>query len=117
MSQGEIQRVETLSIPQPHITHLTVEHVVVPSRYSYAEVIGALEARVGVYGNWEVIPHQLAAMNACWEQVAEITQPLIGTSGFTADHSVCARQSYDRSPYDRTGARGRLVRSAEAAGL
>ncbi|GLV53927.1 hypothetical protein KDH_07780 [Dictyobacter sp. S3.2.2.5] len=67
----------------PYITHITIEHVVIPSRYSYDDVLGALEARVGVYGNWEVIPQQLATMKATWEQVAEITQPLIGSSGFT----------------------------------
>jgi len=82
MSKGEKEQVEILSAP--HITHITIEHVVVPSKHTYADVIGALEARIGVYGNWEVIPHQLAAMNASWEQVAQITQPLIGTSGFTA---------------------------------
>jgi uncharacterized protein (DUF302 family) len=81
MSHGEKEQVETLSTPQ--ITHFTIEHVVVPSKHSYADVIRALEARVGVYGNWEVIPQQLAAMNASWEQVAQITEPLIGTSGFT----------------------------------
>jgi uncharacterized protein (DUF302 family) len=73
-----------LTLEEPRITHVTVEHVVVPSNLPYADVIVALEARVGVYGNWEVIPHQLAAMKASWEQVAEITLPLIGTSGFTS---------------------------------
>src|ERR1051325_4290541 len=82
MSQGQIEKVETLNPPQ--ITQIAVEHVVVPSTRSYADVIAALEARIGVYGNWEVIPRQLEAMNASWEQVAEITGPLIGTSGFTA---------------------------------
>lgn len=82
MSQSKEEQANIVSLPQ--ITHFTVEHVVVPSKRSYAEVIGALEARVGVYGNWEVIPLQLAAMNASWEQVMEITHPLIGTSGFTA---------------------------------
>jgi uncharacterized protein (DUF302 family) len=77
-----MSHVETVNVPQ--VTHVTIEHVVMPSKHSYAEVIGALEARIGVYGNWEVIPHQLAAMNASWEQVAEITGPLIGSSGFTA---------------------------------
>jgi len=70
-------------VSAPQITQVTVEHVVVPSQRSYTEVIVALEARVGVYGNWEVIPLQLAAMKATWEQVEQITQPLIGTSGFT----------------------------------
>ncbi|NJO81471.1 MAG: DUF302 domain-containing protein [Blastochloris sp.] len=68
---------------QVHQTQFTTEHVVVSSRRSYEEVIGGLEQRVGVYGNWEVIPHQLAAMHASWEQVAQITEPLIGSSGFT----------------------------------
>jgi uncharacterized protein (DUF302 family) len=81
MSQDEKQQVETVSTP--HITHFTTEHVVVPSKHSYAHVIAALEAQVGVYGNWEVIPYQLAAMNASWEQVTQTTQALIGTSGFT----------------------------------
>lgn len=75
------QQVELLT---PQITRFTTEHVVVPSKRTYREVIGALEARIGVYGNWEVIPQQLAVMDASWEQVAEITEPLIGTSGFTA---------------------------------
>lgn len=81
MSEGQKGQMEALSPPQ--ITQLTIEHVVVPSRHSYADVIGALEERVGVYGNWEVIPHQLAAVHASWEQVEQRTQALIGTSGFT----------------------------------
>ncbi|MBM7845198.1 DUF302 domain-containing protein [Herpetosiphon giganteus] len=71
------------SLRSLHITHFTVEHVVVPSRYSFEEIITALEARVGVYGNWEIIPHQLAASKASWEDVSEKITPLIGESGFT----------------------------------
>lgn len=62
---------------------LTVEHVVVQSERSYEQVIAALEERVGLPANWEVLPRQLAAMNASWEQVVERTQALIGTSGLT----------------------------------
>lgn len=81
MSQNQPELTEPLTA---RITNFTVEHVVIPSRRSYDEVIGAVEGRIGLYGNWEVIPHQLRAMNASWEQVADITGPLIGTSGFTA---------------------------------
>jgi uncharacterized protein (DUF302 family) len=83
MSQAKQAHLETVAANTPQITQITVEHVVVPSNLSYEQVILALEAQVGVYGNWEVIPHQLAAMHASWEQVAQITQPLIGASGFT----------------------------------
>ena len=79
MSQAE----QMQSVYAPRITQFTTEHVVVPSNLPYEQVILALEAQIGVYGNWEVIPHQLAALRASWEQVAQITQPLIGPSGFT----------------------------------
>lgn len=81
MSQVETERVETLS--PPRITYFTTEHVVVPSNLSYVQVIGALEARLGPSGDWEVLPQQLAARNLSWEEVAEFTLPLIGTSHFT----------------------------------
>jgi uncharacterized protein (DUF302 family) len=81
MLHSEREQVESLG--SLHVTHFTVEHVVVPSRYPFDQVITALESRVGVYGNWEVIPHQLASMGASWEKVTEMTMPLIGTSGFT----------------------------------
>lgn len=81
MSQVEQTQRETRNAPR--IVQFTVEHVIMPSNLPYEQVILALEAQVGVYGNWEVIPHQLAAMQASWEQVAQITQPLIGPSGFT----------------------------------
>jgi len=81
MSQTQKAQVETANTPR--ITQLAIEHVVVPSNLSYNQIIVALEARVGVPANWEVLPRQLAEANASWEQVAQITQPLIGTSGFT----------------------------------
>ncbi len=75
------QQIETNS--SSIVTRFTVEHVVVPSTHSYEEVLVALEERIGIPGNWEVLPRQLAAMHLSWEQVIEMTQPLIGTSGFT----------------------------------
>lgn len=66
-----------------HTISFTIDHVVVQSNRSYEQVIAALEERVGLPANWEVLPRQLAAMNISWEQVAERTQALIGTSGFT----------------------------------
>lgn len=66
-----------------HITSFTVEHVVVSSTRSFAQVIAALEARLGLPADWEVLPQQLAARGLSWEEVAELTMPLIGTSGFT----------------------------------
>ena len=80
MNQTIVDQEEPVRV---HTTQFTTEHVVVSSQRSYEEVIGALEQRVGVYGNWEVIPHQLAAMHASWEHVAQITEPLMGSSGFT----------------------------------
>lgn len=80
MSQTEKAQVERVLT---RITHFTVEHVVVPSERSYVQVIGALEARLGPSGDWEVLPQQLAARKLSWEEVAEFTLPLIGTSGFT----------------------------------
>lgn len=65
------------------ITHMSVAHVVIPSTRSFAEVTAALEARLGLPANWEVLPAQLAARNLTWEEVAELTTPLIGSSGFT----------------------------------
>jgi uncharacterized protein (DUF302 family) len=75
------KQLETAS--SPIVTRFTVEHIVVPSSRSYEEVLIALEARVGIPGDWEVLPRQLASMHLSWEQVVEMTQPLIGTSGFT----------------------------------
>ena len=65
------------------VTHFTVEHVVVPSEQSFAQVVAALEARLGLPADWEVLPQQLADRHLSWEEVADLTLPLIGTSGFT----------------------------------
>ena len=65
------------------VTHLSVEHVVVSSKLSFARVCATLEARLGLPADWEVLPQQLAARGLSWEEVAELTAPLIGTSGFT----------------------------------
>ncbi|SRR5579885_1411369 len=65
------------------LTSFSVEHVVVPSKQSFAQVTAALEARLGLPADWEVLPQQLAARNLTWEEVADLTMPLIGTSGFT----------------------------------
>jgi len=65
------------------ITRFSVEHVVVSSKQSFAQVIAALEARLGLPADWEILPQQLAARSLSWEEVAELTLPLIGTSGFT----------------------------------
>lgn len=81
MSQVEKELVETAK--PPCITYFTVEHAVIPSAQSFAQVTGALEARLGPPANWEVLPQQLSARNLSWEEVAEFTLPLIGTSGFT----------------------------------
>lgn len=64
-------------------THFSVTHVVVSSKRSFAQVTAALEARLGLPADWEVLPQQLAARGLSWEQVIELTLPLIGTSGFT----------------------------------
>ncbi len=71
------------AVDAPQITTMTVEHVVIPSQRTFDEVVVALESRIGLYGNWEVLPHLLAARGASWEEVAELTLPLIGSSGFT----------------------------------
>jgi uncharacterized protein (DUF302 family) len=65
------------------ITHFSTTHVVVSAKRSFAQVTAALEARLGLPADWEVLPQQLAARNLSWEEVAEVTLPLIGTSGFT----------------------------------
>src|SRR5258707_10830778 len=65
------------------ITHFSIKHVVVSSKQSFEQVSAALEARLGLPADWEVLPQQLAARNLSWEEVAEFTSPLIGTSGFT----------------------------------
>lgn len=75
---------QTATRGQSQITQVTVEHVVVPSDLPFDDVIVALESRIGLYGNWEVLPHLLASRRATWEEVAELTLPLIGTSGFTS---------------------------------
>jgi uncharacterized protein (DUF302 family) len=67
----------------PRITSYTVEHVVVPSSQPFDELVVALERRLGLYGNWEMLPQQLASRKASWQEVTEATQALIGTSGFT----------------------------------
>ena len=82
MTQVEKQQVELSGTSR--ITHITVEHVVVPSNCPYEHTIRNLEERLGLPANWEVLPRQLSAMNVSWEQVAQMTQALIGTSGFTA---------------------------------
>lgn len=64
-------------------TRFSVEHVVVPSKRSFEQVIAALEGLLGLPADWEVLPQQLAARNLSWAEVAELTLPLIGTSGFT----------------------------------
>src|SRR2546430_1276306 len=81
MSQAEKQQVDLSNAS--HITHVAVEHVVVSSNCSYEHIIRSLEKRLGLPANWEVLPRQLSAMKASWEQVAQTTQALIGTSGFT----------------------------------
>lgn len=81
MPQSEKAQVEPVS--PLRITRFTVEHVVVASDQSYVQVIGALEARLGPPADWEILPQQLADRNLSWEEVAEFTLPLIGTSGFT----------------------------------
>jgi len=65
------------------VTQLTVEHVVVPSTQPYGATVQALEAQLGIWGNWDAIGLQLAEASASWQEVARITEALAGTSGFT----------------------------------
>lgn len=81
MSQTEKKAAERTGATR--VTSFVVEHVVVPSNNSYAQVTGELEARLGPPANWEVLPQQLAARNLSWEEVTDFTWSLIGTSGFT----------------------------------
>lgn len=83
MSMSQVKKEQVETVRPPHITHFTAEHLVVPSNQSYVQVTGALEARLGPPANWEVLPQQLATRNLSWEEVAEFTLPLIGTSNFT----------------------------------
>lgn len=82
MPQVEKKQQERSTSPSKNC--FTVEHIVIPSDRSYREVTGELEARLGPSGDWEILPQQLAARNLSWEEVAEFTLPLIGTSNFTA---------------------------------
>ena len=66
-----------------HITHITIEHVVVASNQPYEDVIDALEARLGVAENWGKIVGQLIAATASWELVTQTIEAHIGASGLT----------------------------------
>lgn len=79
----QTKNVTGASLNAPHITHIDVEHVVIASTQSYEQVINALDTRLGLPANWDLLTRQLSAKNASWEQVAEETEALIGTSGFT----------------------------------
>lgn len=64
-------------------TQIAIEHIVASSKRSYDQVKATLEARMGFLGNTDELIRQVAGLQTSWEQITQMIEKRLGTSGFT----------------------------------
>ncbi len=73
------------------ITTLTIEHIVIASNQPYAKVLEALKIRMGSIEDWKEMTRKLGSIDptsTSWEQIVQIIEMHLGTSGFTIFNTV-----------------------------
>jgi uncharacterized protein (DUF302 family) len=72
-------------------SHSLFEHVLIASKQPYDTVLEALESRLGSAEGWREAARRvqaLVATQASWEQISEVIESALGTSGFTLFNTV-----------------------------
>ena len=70
---------------------LTIEHIVITSNQPYEKVLEALKIRMGSIEDWKEMTWKLGSIDVTstsWEQIVQIIETHLGTSGFTIFNTV-----------------------------
>jgi uncharacterized protein (DUF302 family) len=73
------------------ISTLTIEHIVIASNQPYEKVLEALKTRMGSIEDWKEMARKLGSLDltsTSWEQIVQIIETHLGTSGFTIFNTV-----------------------------
>jgi uncharacterized protein (DUF302 family) len=73
------------------ISTLTIEHIVIASNQPDEKVLEALKTRMGSIEDWKEMTRKLGSIDltsTSWEQIVQIIETHLGTSGFTIFNTV-----------------------------